>query len=286
MHAEPVQIFYPSTLTELFAAWNRYPQALLFSGGATLLAPEKTNAFHLPENVISMEKIDELRRISRTERYLEAGALVSLGEMLMLGKVVPQTLRETLEMTANANSRNILTVGGSVNNSGRLTDLAACFIALDARYELKSTYTSRWVSASRYPPHADLTITDGASDDANAGPSHDTILTRVRIPLDDWSFCRSRIFWTGPRVLSVFLARIQKNILSDLRLVFAVDKYALRDKSSEIYLSQKSLPLDKKNAAAFLEMWRELLDGLDYIDEFTALVILNHIESLMTHFTD
>jgi CO/xanthine dehydrogenase FAD-binding subunit len=306
-----VQIFYPATLNELFSFRRRFPKAMFFSCGASFLGSERMSAFHLPPDIISTEQIAELKSIRRTERYLELGAFVTLGEVLRVGKIVPLIFRQALELTANANSRNIMTLGGCVCNNERLTYPAAALLALDASYELRGNYEtrgsalSRWVSAARYlPEYRNTPATDYGSGGGSSGGGNDTgnadaadttvsgeedcppLLARIRIPLEDWSFCQCRVFRPAGSILALFLARIEKKSLSDIRLVFATGIHAVRDKDSEMELSGKSLPLEKKAAVDFLDKWQTLLEGLDYLETFSRIIMLNHIESLLAHFSE
>ncbi|MDR1597168.1 MAG: FAD binding domain-containing protein, partial [Treponema sp.] len=84
------QVFFPTTLPELFSAWARFPDAVPFAGGTELLRNQGKQVLNLPRNILSLDQLDELHRITRTERYLEIGAMVKISDIIRLGKTVPE----------------------------------------------------------------------------------------------------------------------------------------------------------------------------------------------------
>jgi CO/xanthine dehydrogenase FAD-binding subunit len=279
MAAQHNQVFFPATLPELFSAWNRFSDAVPFAGGPERLKNQGRLVLSLPGNILSLEQLDELRRISRTERYLEIGAMVKIGEFLRLGKIVPDILTQCLRNIASPPLRNLISVGGNLCHSAGRLDLAAPMIAMDARYELRTAFTTRWVSASRFS--------------AIPGPpalNPQELLTRIRIPLEQWNYSMYRKF-TGEHSVdesggnAVFIARIQKNILMDLRVVFA-GQVVLRDKNSETMLSGKQLPLDRRDAEHFTELWKVYLSAIESNATMLNAQLLNFIESCILGLSD
>jgi CO/xanthine dehydrogenase FAD-binding subunit len=273
------QIFYPSSLQELFSAWTRFPDAVPFAGGAELLRRQGKRILSLPRNILSLEQLEELHRITRTERYLEIGAMVKLSEIVRLGKTVPEALTQSLLGIASPQARNIITLGGNVCNPLRRLDSAAPLIALDARFELRTAQETRWVSASRFS--------------ALPGPlalESQELLTRIRIPLEQWQYSLCRKFPdNGPSDESggnaVFMARIQKNILTDLRMVFA-GQIVLRDKNSETVMAGKQLPLDRRDAAHFAELWKTFLHAVEAPGYMLREKLYNFVESCIISLSD
>jgi CO/xanthine dehydrogenase FAD-binding subunit len=254
-HNKPAlnQVFFPLNFQELFSAWSRFPEAVPFAGGAELIRGQGKRAPVLPKTILSLEKLEELSRITRTERYLEIGAMVRLNEIIRLGKIVPDVLTQCLMGIAGPQLRNIATIGGNICNPSRRSDTAAPMIALDAHYELRSAQAVRWISASRFSSLA------GSSTMASK-----ELLTRIRIPLEQWNYslCRKFNIRGGgePGDIIVFILRNQKNILEDMRVVFSGDS-VLREKNSEALLIGKKLPLDRKDAHAFVERWKAYLEA-------------------------
>ena len=77
---------------------------------------------------------------------------------------------------------------------------------------------------------------------------------------------------------AVFIFRYEKNVLSDLRLVFSGETI-IRDKSAESLLVGKHLPLDKKEVAAFAAHFKTYLSGLENPTPLLRAGLLNFIES-------
>jgi CO/xanthine dehydrogenase FAD-binding subunit len=277
------QVFFPAALPELFSAWNRFPDAVPFAGGAELLRNQGKHILNLPQNILSLERLEELLRITRTERYLEIGAMVKISEIIRLGKTVPEALTQSLSNIAGLQMRNLITIGGNICNPFRRLDTAAPLIALDARYELRTACETRWVSASRFsalpgPPAL--------------GPQE--LLTRIRIPLEQWQYSLYKKFSGGeaadPSVDesgggAVFMARIQKNILTDLRMVFA-GQQVLRDKNSETSLVGKQLPLDRRDAVHFMELWKTFLSAVEIPGFMLRSKLFNFVESCILSLSD
>jgi CO/xanthine dehydrogenase FAD-binding subunit len=278
MDVQANQVFSPASFQDLFSAWARFPDAAPFAGGTSFLRSQGKRVPVLPRNILSLDKLEELRRTTRTEHYLELGAMITLNEIIRLGKVVPEALSLCLEQAASPPVRNLATIGGNLCNPSTRLDAAAPMIALDAQYELRSAAQTRWISAARF-----------SSLPGKPGLENQELLTRIRVPLDKWDYSLFRKF--SPRCpgeergLIVFLVKNQKNILTDLRIVFAGET-VLRDKNTESLLIGKQLPLDRRDAANFTERWRSYLSALDSPGGFLKAGILGFIESSLACLLD
>jgi CO/xanthine dehydrogenase FAD-binding subunit len=158
-------------------------------------------------------------------------------------------------------------------------DASAPMVALDARYELRTASSLRWISASRFS--------------SLPGPlalNPQELLTRIRIPLEQWNYAvyrKLRDPQADDRLEGggVFIARIQKNILTDLRVVFAGEAI-LRDKYSETSLLGKHLPLDRRDALQFVDLWKTYLSAIETIEPLLRAKLLNFIETAILGLTD
>ena len=274
MDAPLNKIIIPSAFQELFLEWSRSPDAVIYAGGAALIGRQDNDVLNLPLEIISLELIDELHRITRTEHYLEIGSMVKLNKLAHLGKIVPKVLRHCIENVAGFQVRNIATIGGNIC-SANLRDIPAPLIALDAQYELRNSCGTRWISASRFHSSASGTAA-GALDSLE-------ILTRIRLPFHHWDYAVYKKFNRQDYYNSqavVFLAKTNKNILSDIRIICKTGSSSLasgkilRNKAGEDDLNGKSLPLNRKTADDFVENWREFLSNKPQIDDFIKNSIL------------
>ncbi|MDR2965786.1 MAG: FAD binding domain-containing protein [Treponema sp.] len=264
------QVFYPANFNDLFSTWNRYPDAVPYAGGTDFLRWQSINIIKLPKVVLCLDKIEELRRITRTEQYLEIGAMVKLNQLFRLGKIVPQILYRCMENIAGVQVRNISTIGGNICASSGLHDLSAVLTALDAQYEIRGANSTTWISAVRFHDKNPL--------------KKQEILTRIRLPLIQWDYSIYKKFPSKDNFLDnlsaevlVFLARAKKTILTDLRVVYKSGKI-LRNRNSEDSLMGKNLPLSRKIAFEFVENWKEFLGGRRDVSEFSKNALLKNIE--------
>jgi CO/xanthine dehydrogenase FAD-binding subunit len=265
------QVFFPANFAELFSAWSKFPDAVPFAGGTEIMRNQGRRIPQLPHNLLCLDKLPDLRRVTRTERYLEIGAMVTLNEVIYLGKAVPEVLTRCLENIACPQLRNIATIGGNLCCKRRRLNAVAPLIGLDALYELRGAASARWISASRFSiMPGDLALNE------------QELLTRIRIPLEPWDYSVYKKFKrqeTGEADGGVvFLLRSGKDALVDLRLVFA-GEMILRDKNSESLLIGKRLPLDKKEIAGFVGQWKAYLEGCGNQGLLFQSSLLNFIES-------
>jgi len=263
----PNRIFFPSGYSELFAAWNRFPDAVPFAGGTGILREQGRKIFALPSVILSLDRMEELQRISRTERYLEIGATAKLSQIVDLGTLVPKALRRCLESIAGQQLRNMATIGGNICYPGRCLDSAAVFAALDGQYELRNAQSSRWVSAARF-----------FSPTGQNSLNRQELLTRIRVPLENWDYTSYRKFTdqANQSRAAVLLVKIQKNILTDIKIIYK-NELIWRDKNIESRLIGKELPLNRRIAAEFVGLWDAFLSGIDSIDALSKKEMTNYI---------
>jgi len=262
------QVLFPDNLPELFAAWNRFPDAVPYAGGTALISKRGKEIIDVSPVFLCLEKIEELNRITRTEQYLEIGSMTVLNRLINLGKIVPEILCSCLLNIAGVQLRNIATIGGNICNTSRLLDLPAILTALDAQYEFKNAEGARWVSAARFHSEEKTNL------------EKQELLTRVRLPLHQWDYAVYRKFKREDSISSdsmVFLAKTQKNILSDIRVIYK-GREILRNKNAEDILIGKYLPISRKTANDFIFNWMDLLAQKHEIGEMCISSILNSIE--------
>jgi CO/xanthine dehydrogenase FAD-binding subunit len=204
--------------------------------------------------------------------------MVKLGDIIKMGKVVPEALRLCLEAIGGPQLRCLATIGGNICTADRRLDASAPMLALDATYELRSAQSARWISASRFS--------------SLPGPpafKAQELLTRIRIPLGEWNYTAYRKFGSRDSGKDggalVFIIKNSKNVLTDIRIVFAGEGI-LRDKNSETLLIGKKLPLNRRDAVDFVEHWKTCLSALDSPSLIVRSEILKFIESLIQNLAD
>jgi CO/xanthine dehydrogenase FAD-binding subunit len=272
------QVFFPATFQELFTAWGKFPDAVPFAGGTGIIRGQGKQMLELPRNILSLDKLADLRRITRTERYLEIGAMVRLNEIIRLGKIVPEALTQCLESISGPQVRNLATIGGNICYPLRRLDTSAPLVALDAHFELRSAQNSRWISASRF---------SSLPGPLSLNPQE--LLTRIRIPLEQWNYTVFQKFRSpGPGDFGgnmVFIMKTQKSVLTDIRVVFG-GEIILRDKNSEAIIIGKQLPLNHRDAEEFVEHWKTYLSALETPGPIIRGELFNFIESTVSFIAD
>jgi CO/xanthine dehydrogenase FAD-binding subunit len=273
------QVFAPLTLQELFDFWQRFPDATPYAGGTELVRGQGGRTFVLPGNILALFRLEELRRISRTERYLEIGAAVTLDELLGLGKIVPEILKLAVMDIATPQIRNLATIGGNLCCTGRRMDSFAAMVVLDAKFELRTASASRWIAAGRFAPGSGAPVLEKKE-----------LLTRIRIPLETWhhvSYCRiGQTRWPDAvGAVFSFIARAEKGILSEARLALA-GKELVRDREIENSIVGKNLPMHRREVAVFLDRWRTRMQDDIYPDGLLGDRFLNLIEQAVLNLAD
>jgi CO/xanthine dehydrogenase FAD-binding subunit len=272
------RVYYPASLPELFSEWAKVPQAILYAGSAGWIQNQTERLFLLPEKIISLEGIAELKNVSRTERYLEIGSMVTLMRIARLGKIVPEALAAALRSTMTLLLRSPTSIGSCICRWNTPEPVIASLVALDAKYELRTAAGSRWVSASQF----------SSASGKNAVLQPEECLTRIRIPLEIWNYTLCRDFSAkesgdNGNEFAVFLSRMQGDILREVRVIFS-GATILRDRDSELALVGKKLPLDKKTTATFMEIWKTSLAEIDNRSDFQKAKLLNFVDSAIHYF--
>lgn len=253
---QPV-VFSPRTLGDLVTLKGRKPEAEIYAGGTYLLHGDARKYPRLPGSLVSVRHIEDLKRIHRTERYLEVGACVSFSHITRIGgKAVPSILNQAIDTIGTVPVRSLATIGGNICvRSQRLTTFPVLFL-LDARVELRGGGGARWVPVSRL-----------ASSDGELDILPTEVLTRIRIPLGDWNIQIYRSLSDGPRwnqwTLSFCgLANVDRDVLSDFRFSYgALGKHLLRNREIEAELVSRKLPIPERERNVICQDFNGFLES-------------------------
>lgn len=180
-------VHMPKTLSDLYFAANRFPKAIFWAGGTHIMSrPHYYPAKESPD-IIYLEGIPELRRISRSEKYLEIGSMVTFDMLLRVGKqVLSPLLQKSLENTATRIIRRQITFGGSLGTHGVRYALAGTLTALQGEVEIKSNLGPRtetqWLEVERlYDKQGQLLL------------KGNELITRIRFSFERETFSSYRV---------------------------------------------------------------------------------------------
>jgi xanthine dehydrogenase FAD-binding subunit len=253
------RIYRPRNLAALIKLYARNPDALLYAGGTEILpaAGRGTDCLpDLPDKVIFLGNVQELSRISRTQRHLIIGSCLPISRILSTGRsILAPVLQEALESIATPAVRNLATLGGNLCFSRSGGDAVPTLLVTDARLELRSESGSRWINVEEF-------LRTGV------GPAE--IITRIRIPLEEYDAGLYRKVGAGAQAMLTFcaLARFAKGQLELFRFAVGGAGFAaLRFPGLEARLEGLNLPLPPRQVDSFI---REVAERLVLPDEGTA----------------
>ena len=251
-------IFYPSTLNELLNIKNQHPDAVIWSGGTGLMGNQDRKIPILPGNIIQISKITELKKIRRTERYLEIGAGSSINRILNVGQhVLPSALAQAMRLIKPSTIRNMATLGGHICMPDLRLNLFSVLILMDVSLELKKPGDSRWIQINRF-----------FNKKGEIQLKTNEVLCRIRIPFGSWNrelfkSDGNPFFDAGKAISFCVLADVQKGILDDFRMAIGNSgKYTVRNIELESFLIGKKLPMSLKESSIIAEKHVKWLKSL------------------------
>ena len=194
----------------------------------------------IKEQCATIRYIPELKLTEKHERYIDFGPAVTISEMLSLGQSnMPSVLYEALETIGCYQIRNIATLGGNICTKGLKQTLWAPLLALDARLEVKSQNNTRYIPFTKF-----------------TGVPDNYILTRIRVPIDEWQIAIYRRIGPTARITPesagfVFLVNTQKNMIADIKISFAGNG-VFKSLELENKIIGSKIPLDTKFIASMI----------------------------------
>lgn len=244
-------IHTPQTVSELLVTRRKNPGARLFSGGTWILGNQTDKYPLLSKEVIYLGQVEELKKITRSERFLEFGSCATLADILKLkARIIPPLLHDAIQIVGTPQVRNLATIGGNLAIAPRRMSLFPALMVLDARIELRRQGGARWVEIRRF-----------INDENRPDIDEDEVLTRIRIPIEEWEFQRFQAI--GDRMqqqkeysVCAMVARISKNTVMEARALFINNRRTqFRPFQTEGNLISKKLPLMEKEQSDLMEIF-------------------------------
>jgi CO/xanthine dehydrogenase FAD-binding subunit len=194
--------------------------------------------------IIDLGGMEEMKKITRNDRFVEIGSMVSASQLLFAGKLVlPEILQETLETLASQIVRRQITIGGSLCIPDVRLSLSTTLAILEATAEFKfyqgGKVSTHWIPVSRmYDKEGKLAL-----------GVQNALMTRIRIGLDYGDYhsfmaVEDPIRNTDKCVIFAFQAKRTQNSLSKVQFCMNFPTKAFHmSKDIESKLSSLTLPI-------------------------------------------
>ena len=246
-----------NTLHDLLYHLKNTSNLKVFGGGTSLHKKNKETTVDINENAIFASECKECCFIDKKERYIDFGAGITLSKILYLGKnKLPDYFFKSISSVANPLVRNTATLIGNICNKDFYNTLYAPLLAVDAKLEIRNFSETKTIELSKF-----------------TGLENGQMITKIRLPLIDWDVEMFERLGPSNKLIDVsasytFLAKIEKNTLTDLRIAFC-GKIKLRSNELENQLIGIKLPISNyKSITNMIEVADKIYDKeLSYLKE-------------------
>lgn len=268
------RFFQPETLFELIQIAEKEESITLLAGGTSLFKENREYNLTLPGAIIVLDKINELKKENRTERYFEFGSMITIEDIINTSqKNLSPILLKGLSSIAPYPIRNIATIGGAVGDKKIISDILPILIILNCKVEVinfsEKKKKAKWESISQY-----------LSSKESKGLH---LITRIRIPLNTPSYYK--YYKTGDdfnlfsEISFSAIAEIEKSNISSISMAFNINnRFIIKIKDIEDSLIGQRIPVSYKNRDSLtlfiensLSSYKELRDFHKY--QMTQIIL-------------
>lgn len=144
----PAPVHTPRTLDDALATRAIHPFATVLAGGTDVMVYLEGGSLK-PVAVIDLWRVDALRGITATPQGTRIGALATWTDVVE-SALLPDALRDCARTIGAVQIQNRGTVGGNIVNASPAGDSLPMWLALDARFELRSWQSVRTVAAADF----------------------------------------------------------------------------------------------------------------------------------------
>lgn len=268
------RFFQPETILELTEIIERESDITLLAGGTSIYRDISDNNLTVPGAIIILDKIPDLKRQNRTERYFEFGAMITIEEILSSSKKnLPKVLLKGLSSIAPYPVRNVATIGGTIADKNIISDIIPLLLIFNCKVEIKTFNNKKkkpkWESITQY-----------LSTKESIGLH---LITRVRIPLINPTFYQ--YYKTGSsfnlfnEISFSAIAEIEKSNISSLSMAFNIEnRFIVKTKDIEDSLIGQRVPISHRSSESLiifiensLSSYKELKDYQKY--QMTQIIL-------------
>ncbi len=205
----------PSTLIEAYKILDTHNNSALIAGGTDLLV-EIQSGIRNPQNIISLNKIKELKSISEDNKNVYIGPTANFHEVMssdIIGRNFP-ALIDCISQIGSHQVRNLGTIGGNLCTCASCADTAPLLLVYNAQVEVSSSDGIQLMNLSNF-----------LLDHHKASISNREILTKIIVPKQKENFYSSFLKFGLRESSSISVASlavgllIEEFVIKDARLV-------------------------------------------------------------------
>lgn len=151
MSLSEIRLYEPQSLAKAIKLLRELKEVRILAGGTDLFVDIKQDLIEA-RDIISLQKIKELKGIKKKDKKVRIGAMVTAQEIIsnsLLNKYIP-ALADAARSMASYQIRSVATIGGNISSAVPSADLPPVLIAADATVELQCSDSSRQVSLSEF----------------------------------------------------------------------------------------------------------------------------------------
>jgi CO/xanthine dehydrogenase FAD-binding subunit len=266
-------IFEPKTMNSLLSIIKKHPDALIYSSGLEKILQSREKTISFNKNIIYIERIEELKKMNRSARYIEIGAATRINNIIDKGKnIIPVILLKAMKNINPPNFKNIFTIGGMICSKNERNSIFSVLSLLDTKLEIRSSSSSKWISINSLFNGNVINLSPGE------------IITKVKLYLGDYDISIYReidndFSSSGPITFSA-LAGLSKGNINFIKFIFSTsDTFVISNKEIESGLTGHNIPINEKFTAAIISQFSEYLDKkYDTIKTHRKNIIVNTLK--------
>lgn len=254
-------IHRPKTLNDLSAISSRFPNAIFWAGGTYIMSRPNYYPNKESSDIISLAEITELKRINRTDRYLEVGAMVTLDQLLLVGRqILPDPLTATLQAMGTKIVRKQATIGGTLCTKALRLALSGSLAVLDTEVEIRTFDSfrsgSRWINIAKlYNQQGRLLL------------EKNELVSRIRIGFEEENFTFFHTVGkpiTSPHECAslALVSSFNQSIVTDFRFYCTLPYGGFHKfPHIEVLVKGETLPFSPQQISRFANMVSEALES-------------------------
>jgi CO/xanthine dehydrogenase FAD-binding subunit len=151
---ELLGFYQPTDIEQTKTLLSELKKAKILAGGTDLIISIHKKGI-IPEYLIDLSHVSELKNIEEGKNYISIGSMVTFSQMKE-SKLIGKHYNSLYECTMHMGSpqvRNTATIGGNIVNAGSAADIIPCILAHEGILVIESKTKSRKVSCRDYFNH-------------------------------------------------------------------------------------------------------------------------------------